>query len=467
MHLIEGAPGTGKTTLALQFLLDGVRKGEPVLYVTLSETADELHAVAASHGWSLDGVVVREMVPTEESLKPEEQYTVFHPSEVELGETTTAVLQEVDQSKPARVVFDSLAELQLLARDPLRYRRQILGLKQFFAGRRTTVLFLDSVNPQGIGLQSIAHSVLQLQQLAQEYGAERRRLRLMKMRGARYRGGYHDFAIETGSLRVFPRLVAAEHNPGFHRGIVSSGIDRLDNLLGGGLGRGTSALLIGPAGVGKSVLATQYAAAAVGRNESVAMYLFDESLHVFLDRADSLDLPVRKAVKAGRVHLRQLDPAQLSPGEFDQLVRTAVEEHGARLIIIDSINGYLNAMAEERSVVVQLHELLSYLNHHGVLTIMTLAQHGLVGDRADPPLDISYLADTVILLRYFEAAGELRKAMSVVKKRSGGHELSIRELRLGPGVRVGEPLREFQGVLAGWPRYAGAEGRLLDGGGSE
>jgi circadian clock protein KaiC len=462
LHLVEGAPGTGKTTLALQFLLEGARQGEPVLYVTLSETSDELWAVARSHGWRLDGIVLHELAPTEESLKLEEQYTILHPSDVEFGETIRAVLEAVERTKPSRVVLDSLSELRLLARDPLRYRRQILGLKQFFAGRRCTVLLLDDVQPSGDGVQSISHSVVQLEQAPRGYGAERRRLRVMKLRGVSYLGGYHDFVMQTGGLTVFPRLVAAEHHEPFTPGLVSSGLQELDALLGGGLHWGTSALLMGPAGVGKSVLATQYATAAAERGQRAAIYVFDEGVPTSLARADGLGLHLREHVANGQITIQQLAPAQLSPGEFDSLVRRAVEARGARVVVIDSLNGYLNAMVDVDLVLVQLHELLSYLNARGVLTLLTVAQHGFVGDQIQSPLDVSYLADTVVLLRYFESAGRLRQAISAVKKRNGAHERTIREFRLGPGVRVGQPLREFQGLLAGAPVYLGPEHALSD-----
>ncbi len=462
LNLVEGSPGTGKTTLALQFLLEGVRRGETVLYATLSETAAELESVAQSHGWSLDGILLSELSPHEESLRPEEQYTVFHPSEIELGETIWAVLEEAERAKPSRVVFDSLAELRLLARDMLRYRRQILGLKQFFAGRHCTVLLLDSMDAPGNGLESICHSVTMMEQLSPEYGSsERRRLRVIKLRGSSYRGGYHDFVIRTGGITVFPSLVAAEHAAPLPPGQVSSGVPELDALTGGGLDRGTSVLAMGPAGVGKSVLATQYALAAAQRGECVSAYIFDESIATFLNRASGLGIDIAPAVEDGRIVLTHFDPAQLSPGEFDALVRRAVEENNSRVIIIDSLNGYLNAMAEEHLIVLQLHELLTYLGQMGVLTLMTIAQHGVIGDRMQAPIDVSYLADTMIMLRYFEAAGEIRQAISVVKRRGGAHERTIRELRLGPGVRVGEPLHHFRGVLSGTPTYIGPEGSLF------
>jgi circadian clock protein KaiC len=462
LNLVEGSPGTGKTTLALQFLLEGVRRGETVLYVTLSETAAELKAVAQSHGWSLDGVILSELSPHEESLRPEEQYTVFHPAEVELGETTWAVLEEAERSKPSRVVFDSLAELRLLARDSLRYRRQILGLKQFFAGRHCTVLLLDSMDVPGNGLESICHSVTLLEHLSPEYGSrERRRLRVVKVRGASYRGGYHDFVMRTGGITVFPSLIAAEHAAPVEPGQVASEVPELDSLVGGGLDRGSSALFIGPAGVGKSALATQYALAAVRRGEPVTAYITDESVATYLNRARGLEMDIEPFVQDGRMRINHLDPAQLSPGEFDALVRRSVEVDNARIIVLDSLNGYLNAMAEEHLVLLQLHELLTYLGHQGVLTIMTIAQHGVIGDRMQTPVDVSYLADSVVMLRYFEAGGEIRQAISVVKRRGGPHERTIRELRMGPGIRVGSPLHNFQAVLSGTPTYTGPEGSLL------
>lgn len=461
LMLVEGGPGTGKTTMALQFLMAGVRNGERVLYVTLSETVNELQGVARSHGWSLDGIQFHQLAPTEASLSPDADYSILHPAEVELGERTWSVLEEAERTKPTRVVIDSLAELALLARDPLRYRRQILGLKQFFASRSCTVLLLDSSSTSTV--ESIAHGVIQLEQSAPEYGVERRRLRIMKLRGAQYRGGYHDYVIQTGGLRVFPRLVAAEHHADFSADIVPSGLPELDNLLGGGLHRGTSAIFVGPAGSGKSILLGCYAAAAAKRGDHAVIYVFEESRATFLRRSDGLQLDISRHVTDGGIEVRQLDPAALSPGEFDQLLREAVERDGARVVVVDSLNGYLNAMLlGERAVMVQLHELLSYLSQQGVLTLLSLAQHGLVGEQILAPLDVSYLADSVILLRYFEAAGELRRAISVVKKRSGAHERTIRELRLGPYIQVGQPLSEFAGVLTTAPAYLGTPTELLD-----
>ena len=466
VYLVEGYPGAGKTTLALQFLLAGVQRGERGLYVTWSETAEELRAVAESHGWSLDGVTIYELAPAEVSLAAEDQYTLLHPSEVELGETTRAVLDEVERTDAARVVFDSLSELRLLSRDSLRFRRQVLGLKQFFVGRSCTVILLDdrTVADNDLQLQSISHGVLLLEQLAFDYGTDRRRLRIQKLRGVHFRSGFHDYTIETGGIRVFPRLVAAEHHEPFARGPMTSGVAELDNLLGGGLERGGSVLLMGPAGTGKSTMATQYAVAAAERGERAVIYTFDESLETLLDRSNRLGMDLRGHVERGQIAVQQVDPAELSPGEFVQRVRDCVEQDGCRVVAIDSLNGYLNAMPEERFLIIQLHELLSYLGQQGVLTILVAAQHGLVGERMVSPIDVSYLADTVVLMRYFEASGAIRLALSVVKKRSGPHERTIRELQLGPGIRVGPPLTDFSGVLSGIPEYHGTQAPLFHAG---
>lgn len=464
LYLVEGDPGTGKTTLALQFLREGARRGEPVLYVTLSETKEELTVVAASHGWQLDGVSIYELVPPEESLKTETQYTIFHPSEVELGDTTKAVLEEVERLQPRRVVFDSLSEMRLLARDPLRYRRQILALKQFFAGRQCTVLLLDDrTSTDGdLQVQSIAHGVLMLEQLAMEYGAERRRLRVVKLRGSRYRGGFHDFNIETGGIDVYPRLVAAEHRQTFEQESISSAVPSLDALLGGGLDRGTSTLVMGPAGCGKSSIAAQFITHAAERGEVAAAFIFDEGVNIHLARAAGLGTDMRSGVESGRIRIQQIDPAELSPGEFAHNVRNAVERNHARVVVIDSLNGYLQAMPDERFLTAQMHELLTYLNQQGVVTLLVMAQHGFMGAQMGTPVDVSYLADTVILLRYFEAAGAVRRAISVVKKRTGFHEDTIRELRLSSkGIMVGAPLSEFHGVLTGVPVYSGKSAALV------
>lgn len=458
LYLVEGDPGAGKTTLGLQFLIEGAARGEAVLYVTLSETKEELTAVAASHGWSLEGIDIHELVPPEDALRSEEQYTIFHPSEVELGDTTKAIIEEVERIEPRRVVFDSLSEMRLLARDPLRYRRQILALKQYFSGRKSTVILLDdrSSTQADLQVQSIAHGVVVLEHLALDYGAERRRLRVMKLRGSRFRGGFHDFMIKTGGIEVYPRLVAADHRSDFTPEAVSSDVAELDALIGGGLDRGTSTLLMGPAGSGKSSLAAQFVAAAAGRGERAATFIFDEGLTTYLKRADGLCCDLRGEIEAGRVTVQQVDPAELSPGEFAHTVRAAVEQGGAAVVVIDSLNGYLQAMPDERFLTAQMHELLTYLNQHGVVTILVMAQHGFMGTAMNSPVDVSYLADTVVLLRYFEAAGAIRRAVSVIKKRTGAHEDTIRELRLSQsGIIVGKPLSEFQGVLTGVPSYSG------------
>jgi circadian clock protein KaiC len=453
LYLVQGHPGAGKTTLALQFLLEGVKSGESSLYVTLSETRDEITDIARSHGWSLDGLGVLEV--SSDATAEELQTTLYQPAEVELGQRMRTLLEKLDELKPTRIVLDSCSELRLLSQNGLRYRRQILALKQRLVDLGCTILLLDSPNPGSpdMLLQSVVHGVIDMEQLSPLYGAERRRLRITKLRGLAYRGGFHDFVIKTGGLDVFPRLVAHEHHSAFERAAVPSGIPELDALLGGGPDRGTSLLLMGPSGCGKSAVATQFAIAAAQRGERVAAFAFDESVGMYLGRAASLGMPIREHVDRGRVVVQQIDPAELSPGEFAHDVRRAVEHGGARLVCIDSLNGFLNAMPEENFVALQLHEVLSYLGQRGVLTVMTVAQHGLVGVEPNAPVDVSYLADAVLLFRYFEAAGQVRKALSVVKKRSGYHEATIRELTMSSrGVRVGPPLEQFEGVLTGVPR---------------
>ncbi|HEY2728837.1 MAG TPA: ATPase domain-containing protein [Polyangia bacterium] len=453
LYLAEGDPGVGKTTLALQFLMEGARLGERVVYVTLSETKEELHAVATSHEWSLDGIDLYEL-SAPDAFGSDEQNTLFHPSEVELAETTKGVIDLCARIKPQRVVLDSLSELRLLAQSPLRYRREVLSLKQYFAGRGSTVLLLDdrSGSTGDSHLQSIAHGVLSLEQLAPLYGAHRRRVRVTKLRGVAFRGGYHDFDIQRGGLRVYPRLVAAEHARPFERGAVPSGVAGVDAMLDGGLDRGTSTLLLGPAGTGKSSIATLWASAMVARGERVAMYAFDESLPTMMARSRSMGYNLQRHIDAGQIIARQIDPAEMPPGQFADEVREAVENQGVRCVIIDSLNGYLNAMPDESFLVLQLHELLTLLGQQGVLTIAVVSQHGLLGPTMNSPADVSYLADTVLVLRHFEAHGQLKKAISVLKKRTGRHEHTIRELLLGSdGVRVGDPLQHFQGILTGVP----------------
>lgn len=471
IYLVEGTPGCGKTTLALQFLLEGMRNGEPTLYVTLSETKRELTSVARSHGWSLDGIHIHEMAAAEEMLSPDAQLTMFHASELELSETTAAVLAEVNRSNPKRIVFDSLSEMRLLAQNPLRYRRQILALKQFFSGRRSTVLLLDDRTGPGEDsqLQSIAHGVILLEQLATEYGSERRRLTVCKMRGVPFRGGHHDFAIRVGGLQVYPRLIAGEHHVDFPQQEFSSGVSEFDRLLDGGLPAGSSSLFIGPAGVGKSTSALQFVLSAADRGIRGALYIFDETLNMLRSRTRKLGMNLDRHLQSGMITIQQVDPAELSPGEFVDTIRRAVDgrdasHKAARVIMIDSLNGYMQSMSQEKFLTAQLHELFTYLNQRGVITLVTVAQSGMIGTHMHSPLDTTYLADNVVLFRYFEAAGRVRRALSVVKKRSGFHESTIRELTFGPGgVQVGAPLENFHGVLTGVPTYTGKPIDLMAG----
>lgn len=461
IYLLKGQPGTGKTTLALQFLLSGAERGEAGLYITLSETLEELEAVATSHAWSLDKVKVFEL---KARGSERDDYTMFHPAEVELGEAMKTLLAETAAAKPARIVFDSLSEIRLLAQQPLRYRREILNLKQHFAGKNCTVLLLDDhVAGSESQLESLAHGVIALERSSPFYGKTRRRLEVVKLRGVSYHDGFHDFSIEQGGLRVFPRMVATRSPGTFERGTLLSQVPEFDELLGGGLDRGTGTLLIGPAGSGKSALATQFAVAAAARGEKAIIYTFDEGIMTAFARADSLGMPLRRFVDSGHIKIEQVDPAEMSPGEFMDAVRRAVEQDRARVVVIDSLTGYLNAVPEEHFLRSQLHELLTYLGQRGVVTILIATQHGLIGTAMSSPVDVSYLADTVILLRYFEAAGRVRNALSVVKKRGGKHERTIREFALrDTGVHIGAPLQDFHGVLTGVPTYTGHSEPLLD-----
>ena len=456
LYLVEGMPGSGKTTLAFQFLMEGVRRGEPCLYVSLSETEEETQSVAESHGWDLEGVAIREMIPTANSLNPSEQYTVFHPSEVELSDTTERIVEDVERVRPRRLVFDSLSELRLLAGNPLRYRRQILALKQFFAGRKCTVLLLDDLTgaDHDLQVQSIAHGSVLLEHSLPAFGTIRRRLSVTKYRGSEFRGGFHDYGIRKGGLEVFPRLIAAEHRQPSTREKLSSGLEGLDQLVGGGLERGTSTLIAGAPGTGKSTLAALFCAKAAESGKRSALFIFDESINTLFSRLDGLKIDLRRHFDAGLVNVTQVDPAELSPGELVHKVRQAAE-NAAEIVVIDSLNGYLNSMPDEKFLIVQLHELLTYLGQQGVASVMISAHSGLISAQASAPVDASYLADAVILLRYFEAEGEVKQAVSVVKMRGGAHERSIREFVMRDGrISIGEPLRNYRGVLSGVPQRA-------------
>lgn len=462
-HLIEGRPGSGKTTVGLQFLVAGAEAGEKCLYITLSESKRELLSVAQRHGMKLDGIEILELVPPELSLDPSQLQTLVHSSDLELGETVQTALAEIGRLKPNRVVFDSLSEIRLLSQGSLRYRRQVLALKSFFLLNDVTVLLLDDLTAEhdDLNLHSISHGVIRMEQLAPVYGSERRRLRVIKMRGVEIRGGYHDFVIRPGGISVFPRLVAGEHDEGEH-GEPALSRTAVDTLLGGGLSRGTGTLLMGPSGVGKSTIATTFCHAALMRGETVLVLLFDETKRIFLARAAGLGLDLQSFVESGLLLLEKVEPAELSPGELSSRIQAAVDEASARLVVIDSLTGYLNAMAEEQHLVLQMHEILTYLNQKGIVTILLLANHGLLGPMA-APVDMTYLCDSVMLLRFFEAGGRLRRAMSVVKKRVGPHEDTIREFKITPdGLVVGEPLKQFQGILTGVPSFQGKQADLLE-----
>jgi circadian clock protein KaiC len=464
LYLIEGMPGTGKTTLALQFLLEGRRAGERGLYVTLSETKEELLEVAQSHGWSLDGIDLFELGSSEARLQPQQEYTVFHPEEIELAETAQSVYDEVKRINPSRVVFDSLSEMRLLAREPLRYRRQILSLKQFFAGRQCTVLLLDDTvgRNSDLQLQSICHGVLSLERLGQEYGISRRRMNIVKLRGSKFRDGYHDYLIDTGGIRIFPRLVAAEHRQERTPSVFVSGIRELDELLGGGLSSGTSTLITGPAGSGKSCVGGSYLRAAAEQGHYATAYVFEETRQTYLERMAGINMALTEQIDSGRIAIHQVDPAELSPGELASRLRAEVEDKHARVVVIDSLSGYVNALPNEQFLLTQLHEVLNYLAAYGVLTILIAAQSGTIGP-VQTTADVSYLADTLVLLRFFEHRGALKKAISVVKHRKSAHEETIRELQItGEGIRIGRVLTAFRGVLTGIPEYLGESEDLMD-----
>jgi circadian clock protein KaiC len=463
LFLLEGNPGTGKTTIGLQFLLAGREAGERVLYVTMSETESELRGTAASHGWSLDGMDVFELVPPENLLDETQQQSLLYSSDLELGETTSRIFDAFERIHPDRVVLDSLSEIRLLAQSSLRYRRQILALKHYFARSEATVLMLDDLTSESNDktVHSVAHGVLRLEELSPDYGAERRRMRVIKYRGRHFRGGHHDFVIRPGGVQVYPRLVSSEHGETFVRDVLSCPSPELNALLGGGIERGSSVLVLGPAGTGKSLLALTFLTGAIERGERAAMFIFDEEKGLLFQRALGVGIDMQRLVDRGQLVVEQVDAAQMTPGEFSSRVRQYVEA-GVRMVAIDSLNGYQAAMPEEQALVLHIHELLQFLNRRGVTSFLTVAQHGLVGDMK-APVDVTYLADTVVLLRYFEAAGRVRRAISVVKKRTSAHEDTIREYRIGPGgFQLGEPLTQFQGVLRGVPTLAGhAERQLL------
>jgi len=467
LYLLEGAPGSGKTTLGLQFLMEGVAQGERCLYVTLSETHEELAAVVASHGWSLDGIDIFELSSAEEVLGDGRGQTIIHPWEIELSATVDLIINRVDETTPKRLVFDSLSELRLLSQDPLRYRRQVLALKQYFAGRNITVILVDDLTGEhgerDAHLHSIAHGVITLARSTLDFGAARRSLEVQKMRGIKFAAGFHDVVIEKGGLHVFPRLIAAEYHTPFVGEPVGSGIAELDALLHGGPLRGTCTILTGPAGLGKSSVAFSYALEACRRGENATVYEFDERIGTLIARSRSLGQSPDGPIEAGCLNVVQIDPAEISPGQFAWMVRKEVEERGVKVLVIDSLNGYLASMPQEKQLVLQLHELLSYLNQQGVLTLLVNPQHGLVGTMNTGQLNISYIGDVLLLFRFFEAGGRLRKAISVLKNRSGAHEDAIRELRFdSQGIRIGGPLVEFSGVLTGTPKYVGEAAPLME-----
>jgi circadian clock protein KaiC len=458
VYLAEGEPGTGKTTIALKFLQEGVKLGQPVLYVTLSESKQELLDVAQSHGWSLDGIEIFELLPEETSLGLEQQYTVFHPAEVELADTTRSILDKVEQFQSKRVVIDALSELRMLAQEPFRYRRQILALKQYFSGRQCTVLLLDdrTATDRDLQLHSVVHGVISLENLAREYGIKRRRLQVVKLRASAFREGYHDYSIKRGGVAVYPRLIAAEHKPGFASDIVTSQIAELDALFGGGIHRGTSTLVTGPAGSGKSTICAKYAVEAAQRGESASVYLFDEGLRTFIHRITTLGMNPEPHIRSGLLRVEQIDPAEMSPGEFVARLRQDVAQRHCRVMVIDSLNGFINSMPDEQFLPSQLHELISYMNQQGVVTLLVLAQHGLIASELMSVVDVSYLADAVVLIRFFESDAKLRLAISVVKNRSGNHEKSVREMVMNGGIKIGKPLTASHGVLNGVTEVAAA-----------
>jgi circadian clock protein KaiC len=465
VYLIEGSPGTGKTTIATQFLRAGVEAGERGLYITLSETEEELRESARSHGWELEKPIsVFELMPPESLLDEDQQQSLLYSSDLELGETTKRIFEAIEEAKPQRIIVDSLSEIRLLAQSSLRYRRQVLALKHYFARNGATVIMLDDLTSDSHDktVHSVAHGVLRLEELAPDYGSDRRRMRVIKYRGQNFRGGYHDMIIKTGGVEVFPRLVSGEHRTDFERETLKSHSAELNTLLGGGVERGSSTLVLGPAGTGKSLLTLSFAIQAISRGEKAAMFVFDEELGLLFERAKGLGFDLAGLAERGDLIIEQIDAAELAPGEFAQRVRKCVEDHQARTVVIDSLNGYQAAMPEEKQLILHMHELLQFLNRQGASTFLTVAQHGLVGDMK-APVDVTYLADTVILLRYFEAMGRVRRAISVIKKRTSAHEDTIREYRIGEnGITLGEPLTNFQGVLRGVPEMIGIDEALME-----
>jgi circadian clock protein KaiC len=457
IHLVEGQPGSGKTTFGLQFLLEGIKRGESCMYITLSETADELRSNAASHGWDLSGIHIQEVQPAE-NLRPEEQYTLFHPSEIELGDLSRNVFEAVEQFKPARAVFDSVSDMRLLARDSLRYRRQILGLKQFFTGRGCTLLLLNETGREDADphIQSLSHGVIRLEQTIHDFGLVRRRLEISKLRGVCYVGGFHDFKIETGGLHVFPRLENRRPSRPMPRARLTSGLPQIDALLDDGVPMGTCTLILGPSGVGKSTLGAQYLCTSARDGIRSAAFLFDEQLATFMRRSDALGLGLSKLAADDMLKVSKIEPGSMSPGEFSHAVRRVVDNHKVRVVLVDSLTGYLTAIPEPSAALVRLHELTSYLASCGVATFLTVAQQGVLGQNMGSPIDVSYIADTMFMMRFFEAEGRVRKAISVVKKRTGLHETTIREVGIKGGtLMVGDPLVDFRGILTGVPEYRG------------
>ncbi|MGZ3656429.1 MAG: ATPase domain-containing protein [Bdellovibrionota bacterium] len=469
MYLLRGEPGTGKTTLALKFLLEGVKQGEKCLYITFSETRDELEATAESHGWSLHGLELFELTALEHKLRPDAQSTIFHPSEIELAETTQVITSEVERIRPSRIVFDSASEMRLMAETSLRYRRQLLALKQYFSGRKCTVLFLDDLTASGEGFQieSIVHGVIELVKNQSAYGMDQRQLRVEKLRGVAFFEGGHDCMIRTGGMAVFPRLMASHEQKKFEKESIASDVDGLDELLGGGIDRGTSTLLLGPAGSGKSTITLQFAHAAARRGDKVAIFSFEESANSIISRTAAFNLDFESLVERGTVAVRKISPAEVSPGEFADDVRSLVDKENVKLVVIDSLTGYLHAMPEQKYLILQMHELLAHLNQRGVATIAVLTQSGMMG-QMHSQVDLTYLADTVLITRFFEYRGSVKNAVSVVKKRTGAHEKTIREFVIDShGLHVGQALDEFQGVLTGVPRYVGKSAAMLKRGASQ